>query len=553
MAARRGGHLGYAAISQTRMARRYALHGLQNCGRLPTEPAKPGARGTRAVRQALAHDSAEEIPRPANIAPARNLTIEQSEKEPRPMSIISRYRDQRALRRPSELEFVIADGIDYLNPAHWDAVCAHAGFFFERTYLRVLETAGPENLTPRYALIYRDGVPQAAVLMQLVRVEAARLRRVQLTPKEKAEQKAAEKTARKAAKKAAAEMPAQKGAGKDGEKPAGKAPTKTTSRPASRNPAKRLIRHFSSPAKDKLAERVHQRVLVCGNLLSYGFHAAAFAPGVAPENVWPGIHEVLYRVRQAEKLSGNTNFVLIKDLTAPELKSSRVLEHYGFAAVETEPNMVLAVDAKWQDYAGYLGSLASKYRSAVKNQVLKPIEDAGCTVELITDIAAHSARLHALYLEVHHNADLRPVTLPETYWAALQAAGGERLRVVALMRNGEKEGGEMLGFIACLKDGDLGVAYHIGFDRKASAGLPVYLRLLHAAVEHLIAMGARRISLGRTALEPKARLGARPQPMWVWMRHRQPLINSVTRRLLGAVQHDEAPETDPFKKEKAAA
>ena len=44
------------------------------------------------------------------------------------MSILANYRsnqkDKRALRRPSELEFAIADSIDYVNPAHWDAVDA---------------------------------------------------------------------------------------------------------------------------------------------------------------------------------------------------------------------------------------------------------------------------------------------------------------------------------------------------------------------------------------------------------------------------------------------
>ena len=66
-------------------------------------------------------------------------------------------------------------------------------------------------------------------------------------------------------------------------------------------------------------------------------------------------------------------------------------------------------------------------------------------------------------------------------------------------------------------------------------------------------------AIARAALEPKARLGAKPQPMSVWMRHQQPLINQVTRRLLGFAQHDEAPEVNPFKvspfkkeKEKAA-
>jgi predicted N-acyltransferase len=410
------------------------------------------------------------------------------------------HRDKRALRRPSECEYAITDGIDYVNPAHWDAVVADSGFFFERDYLRVLEVAGPENLAPRYAMVYRNGVPIAAVYMQLVRIEASRI-------------------------------------GKEAQA-AGKEEGK-------REQARRLLKQLTKPAAEKIGERVSQRVLVCGNLLSYGFHAVAFARGVAPELAWPSVTEVLYRVRHAEKLSGRTNFVLIKDLVAPELKASRILEKYSYQPVETEPNMLLEIDGKWKDYEGYLGSLASKYRSAAKNQILKPIEEAGCKLVVIKDVAAHAQRLQQLYLDVHVNAALRPVTLPPTYWPALAQAAGKRLRVIALM-----QGDKMLGFIGCLVDGELGVAYHIGFDRKASEGLPVYLRLLHASIEHLMAMGAKRISLGRTALEPKARLGAKPQVMSVWMRHHQRLINQVTKRLLGFVQHDEAPEANPFKKEK---
>jgi len=286
------------------------------------------------------------------------------------MSILANYRsnqkDKRALRRPSELEFAITDGIDYVNPAHWDAVTKGAGFFFERAYLRVLETAGPDNLTPRYALIYRDGAPVAALNMQLVRIEAARMRK--------------------------------------------EASTAALQHTSSRNPAKRLMRHLAKPAAATLGERVRQRVLVCGNLLSYGFHAAAFADGTPPETVWPAIAEVLYRVRRAEKLSGQTNFVLTKDLTAPELKASRILEKFSFHAVQTEPNMMLELNPGWKNHEGYLASMASKYRSAVKNQILKPIEEAGCNLVVVQDVGAVAARLQTLYLEVHQNASLRPVT-----------------------------------------------------------------------------------------------------------------------------------------------
>jgi hypothetical protein len=57
----------------------------------------------------------------------------------------------------------------------------------------------------------------------------------------------------------------------------------------------------------------------------------------------------------------------------------------------------------------------------------------------------------------------------------------------------------------------------------------------------------QRLSLGRTALEPKAALGAKPEPMRVWLRHRVPTLNWMVRGLLGTVPRGEAPERSPFK------
>jgi len=70
---------------------------------------------------------------------------------------------------------------------------------------------------------------------------------------------------------------------------------------------------------------------------------------------------------------------------------------------------------------------------------------------------------------------------------------------------------------------------------------------LQAVVDDAIKLGCRRLSLGRTALEPKARLGARPVPLRVWISHRIPALNVLVRGLLHAAHHDEAPERNPFK------
>jgi predicted N-acyltransferase len=297
-----------------------------------------------------------------------------------------------------------------------------------------------------------------------------------------------------------------------------------------------------------LGESLGQRILTCGNLLTFGQHGLAFAQGVDPELAWHGVAEVLYRVRQAEKLAGSANFVMIKDLHGPQVEEASFLKNLSYRFVETEPNMVLALAADWKSYDDYLASLASKYRANIRNGVFKPIEQAQCTVEHFTDMAGMQAEVHALYKEVQVNAGFRPFELQPEYFPALQEAAGERFRCSVVKREGK-----MLGFLVTIADGETAIAFHIGFDRAAAADLPIYLRLLHAGIADAIGLGCKRISFGRTALEPKAALGARPETFGVLIRHRQPLMNKVIKHLLLNIEHDEAPDRSPFKKTEGKA
>lgn len=388
--------------------------------------------------------------------------------------------------RSAPVRFAFADRVDFLNGDHWDAVTAHRGALMERAYFRQLERVRPQNLELRYALLFRDAEPVAALAMQLVTIDGSRLR------------KSKDHTG---------------------------------------------LRGMASRAVAQATERLSARVLVIGNVLTYGSHGIAIRPGMEHESdIWHGIGEAAYRVRRAEKHAGSADFVLVKDLLASEMKQSRLLHDLGFRPIETEPNMVLALSPKWQNYDDYLGALSAKYRKNIRSRVLKPIDDAGIALEWVEDVAAVASRLQALYLAVHENAALRPVTLGVDYWAALAQSAGERVRF-SVLRRGES----LLGFIVTLReDADTAIGYHIGFDREIAAELPLYLRLLQRTVEDSIALGARRVSLGRTALEPKAALGAKPEGLHVWVRHRQPVLNKLMRTLLDSIHHDDAPERNPF-------
>ena len=293
----------------------------------------------------------------------------------------------------------------------------------------------------------------------------------------------------------------------------------------------------------KLGAGMRTRVLVCGNLLAYGVHGVSIAPGADRDQAWAAVAEVIYRVRRAEKLAGSTDIVLLKDFDAAAQKDSAMLRKLSYGAVETEPNMVLSLNPAWRRHDDYLQGLTSKFRSDIKNRVFRKFDEAGCTLEPLADVAAHAEVLQRLYLQVHGNAGLRPFTLPSGYWPELIAAAEGNARIHVARR-----AGHIVGFIASLKDGDTSFAYHIGFDREAAGeGVPVYLRLLHASLAQAIEFEAKRVSFGRTALEPKARLGCKPEATIVWARHRHPFLNQLLQPMLRMIEHDEAPDVEPFK------
>lgn len=382
----------------------------------------------------------------------------------------------RERHRPTGFGFALSDSIDYLDGARWDELTAANSVFLSRPYLRVLESAGPENVRQRYALIFRGREAVAALTAQAVSVSAASV-------------------------------------------PKG----------------------VTRKAVVASLERLEEQILVCGNLLSWGFHGISFAPGVDRGAVWPAIAEALYKIRRADRLFGNTDLVMIKDVPDEHTLGTEALRPFSYRQLETEPNMMLELAPQWRSYEDYLASLTSNYRKTAR-KIAKDVEAAGFCVESLNEIEREAGSLHSLYLQVHERQKLRLVTLSPAFIPSLATTFGQGFRCTVARKDGQ-----ILGFVTTLRDGETAVGYYIGFDGAANQEAPIYFRLLQAVIDDAIQLGCRRISLGRTALEPKARLGARPSPLRIWLRHRIPAINLVVRGLLQTVSHDEAPERNPFK------
>lgn len=420
---------------------------------------------------------------------------------PRPLRRVleqfsSAKREHEERHRPSGFGFSLADRIGYLDGQIWDEVTREAGFFLQRPWLRALESAGPANLATRCALVFRGEAAVAAVVMQVVEISGDRLF-----------------------------QPGRGGA-----------------------EAKRSLREKLLPALAHAGRGLRERLLVCGNLLSWGLHGVAFAPGEDPSAIWPAVTEALYRVRRAERLSGNADFILVKDIPPAHAPQAESLRRFHYRPVETMPNMVLDLRPSWRTFDDYLASLDAKYRKAAQ-QAARKVTDAGCVVERLSaaQVEEHAMRLHQLYLQVHENNALRLVTLPPGLLPVVARESRDDFSCLVVRR-----GAELLGFVTTLRDGEHGIGWVMGFDRTAAAEMPLYVRLLQGVVAEALRLGCRSLSLGRTALEPKARLGARPEPLQVWLRHRVPALGQLLGAVLAAVPQEEPPTRNPFKQERAA-
>src|SRR6187399_2491687 len=73
----------------------------------------------------------------------------------------------RERHRPTGFGFVFADRIDYLDPVRWDAVTRGGSIFLRREMLRLIEQHGPENVEPRYAMVFRGPTPVAVAAVQI--------------------------------------------------------------------------------------------------------------------------------------------------------------------------------------------------------------------------------------------------------------------------------------------------------------------------------------------------------------------------------------------------
>ena len=185
----------------------------------------------------------------------------------------------------------------------------------------------------------------------------------------------------------------------------------------------------------------------------------------------------------------------------------------------TQPNMVFELDKNWNTNDDYIAALSKKYRDQYK-RAHKKFEGVETRELSLDDIISQENRIYELYHHVAKNAPFNTFFLAKNHFSSFKKQCGARFVLVGYYLNDI-----LVGFHTLLLNGDILETYFLGYDEQVQKEKMLYLNMLYNMTKFGIENQFKRIIFGRTALEIKSSIGAKPVIMSGFIYHNNKLIN----------------------------
>jgi predicted N-acyltransferase len=134
--------------------------------------------------------------------------------------------------------------------------------------------------------------------------------------------------------------------------------------------------------------------------------------------------------------------------------------------------------------------------------------------------------LFNLYWQVSDKQTVRLGNLTEDFLPLLKKSHSKELRIWLV-----KEKEKPVAFFSAWVHLFAFDMFYIGFDYQQNERLQLYFNILFFSVEQTLAFGKKKLILGRTALEAKARLGCAPKYLSTYLFIKNPLVRKVIFQL----------------------
>jgi hypothetical protein len=286
------------------------------------------------------------------------------------------------------------------------------------------------------------------------------------------------------------------------------------------------------------------RILFCGNIFLSGEYGTFLKTGEDKHRLFGAIADALKVItKNTEKLSA----VFIKDFKTESLDITKQLECCDYIPMVVEPNMIISLQPEWHSFSDYKNALKSKYRIKA-NKADSTSEILEAKLLSSKDIELYKDQLQALYENTIANANFNAQILDLNTYIYLKSYYDKEFIVKGYFLNDT-----LVGFLSAMVNQEHLDAHFIGIDYSLNKQYAIYPRILNDYVRLGIEHQVSQINLGRTASEIKSTLGAQPEALTCYLKHKKIVQNQVLKPFIRNVKIKTFKQHQPFKEPKKEA
>ena len=285
------------------------------------------------------------------------------------------------------------------------------------------------------------------------------------------------------------------------------------------------------------------RVLFIGNAMLTGQNAFVFSDRIDTKIATNMLDEVQKKlVRKIDALGKKVHLVSLKDFSQSDAVQFDAKIYKRYYKFSIQPNMIFYMDYDWKTEIDYVNALSKKYRDQFKRarKKCKGLEKRKLDLHEIID---YEKTIYNLYFHVAKNAPFNTFYLAANHFSSLKKYLKDDFLFYGYFHDNK-----LLGFNTLIKNGTIMETYFLGYDEIVQKDKMLYLNMLYDMIAYSIKKGFKNIVFARTALEIKSSVGAKPEQLFGYLKHNNPILNFFLKYVFNLVEPKvHWNERNPFK------
>ena len=242
-----------------------------------------------------------------------------------------------------------------------------------------------------------------------------------------------------------------------------------------------------------------------------------------PEHAWIAgqLHAALKQYARRIKAP----MVVMKEFPAVYRPALGAFAGNGYTRVPSLPSIRLHLP--YANFEEYMNNALSKATRKDLRRKFRDTENAGITMDVLTDLTPLIDELYPLYLQVYDRSDLHFEKLTKDYLCRLGKEMPDKARFFVWRQNGKA-----IAFSVCLVNGNEIHDEYVGLDYAVALDLHLYFMTLRDVLEWAMKNGYTWYYSSAMGYDPKLRLKCELVPLDLYVAHTLGPVNFIMRRVL---------------------